>query len=67
MIYLLDTDHNTILQRGGPGVLVLRNRLEDIAKDDYGTGIVSYEEQCRGWTNFINRATTSETHINGPR
>jgi tRNA(fMet)-specific endonuclease VapC len=63
MIYLLDTDHNTILQRGGAGYDELANRLAAIAPDDYGTSIVSYEEQCKGWTDKINRATSPHTRI----
>lgn len=63
MIYLLDTDHNTILQRGGAGYDELVNRLAAIAPDDYGTSIISYEEQCKGWTDKINRATTPHTRV----
>lgn len=61
MIYLLDTDHNTILQRGGAGYDELVNRLAAIAPDDYGTS--SYEEQCKGWTNKINRAATPHARV----
>ena len=65
MIYLLDTDHNSVLQRGGEGAVVLERRLRALGGDDYGTSIVSYEEQCRGWTDYIHRANTPETRIDG--
>ena len=65
MIYLLDTDHNSVLQRGGEGSVVLERHLRALGGDDYGTSIVSYEEQCRGWTDYIHRATTPETRIDG--
>ncbi len=65
MIYQLDTDHNTILQRGGDGAVVLAQRLRALGQDDYGTSIVSYEEQCRGWTDYVHRATTPEVRIDG--
>lgn len=65
MIYLLDTDHNSILQRGGVGSVVLERRLRTLGNDDFGTSIVSYEEQCRGWADYIHRANTSETRIDG--
>lgn len=65
MIYLLDTDHNSVLQRGGEGSVVLERRLRSLGGDDYGTAIVSYEEQCRGWTDYIHRANTSEARIDG--
>ena len=65
MIFLLDTDHNSILQRGGVGSVVLERRLRAIGNDDFGTSIVSYEEQCRGWTDYIHRANTVEGRIDG--
>ena len=63
MIYLLDTDHLSILQRGGAIVTRLTNRLATIGPDDYGTTIVSYEEQCRGWADRINRAQTPAARV----
>lgn len=61
MIYLLDTDHNSVLQRGGEAVLTLQTRLRALGADDFGTSIVSYEEQGKGWADQINRANTSAT------
>ncbi|MES2464550.1 MAG: type II toxin-antitoxin system VapC family toxin [Armatimonadota bacterium] len=63
MIYLLDTDHCSVLQRGGSGYDALADRLSRTPLDDYGTTIVSYEEQCRGWADRINRANTSSARI----
>jgi tRNA(fMet)-specific endonuclease VapC len=63
MIYLLDTDHNTILQRGGAGYDALVARLTAIAPDDYGTTIVSYEEQFKGWVDQINRCKTPQMRV----
>lgn len=65
MIYLLDTDHNSVLQRGGEGARILERRLRALSSDDYGTSIVSYEEQCRGWTDYIHRANTPEARLDG--
>lgn len=56
MIYQLDTDHVTILQRGGANAATLQSRLQELSQYDYGTAIVTYEEQCRGWTAQIDRA-----------
>jgi tRNA(fMet)-specific endonuclease VapC len=56
MIYLLDTDHLTLLQRGGDAGSKIRNRLSLVAPDDYGTTIVTYEEQAEGWLAEISRA-----------
>lgn len=63
MIYLLDTDHITLLQAGTAEGLTIRNRLRAISPDDYGTTVITYEEQCRGWLDKINRAQTTESRV----
>ena len=62
-IYALDTDHCTVLQRGGDGYNGLTARLRAIAPDDYGTTIVSYEEQFKGWLDRLHRVNTSALRI----
>lgn len=48
MLYLLDTDHVSALQGGGEAGSRLVVRLSRVAPDDYGTSIVTFEEQMRG-------------------
>lgn len=48
MIYLLDTDHVSELQRATLSSRRLAERLRQIAPDDYGTTIITFEEQIRG-------------------
>ena len=48
MIYLLDTDHLSELQGGATAGRHLALRLSRVAPDDYGTTIVTFEEQIRG-------------------
>ncbi len=48
-LYLLDTDHMTVWERGGLEKVRLKERLDSIAPDDYGTTIINFEEQMRGW------------------
>ena len=48
MIYLLDTDHVSALQSVGEANRRLVARLRRIAPDDYGTTIITFEEQMRG-------------------
>ena len=48
MIYLLDTDHISELQGISVAGRRLTDRLGRIAPDDYGTTIVTFEEQIRG-------------------
>ena len=48
MIYLLDTDHISELQGVAVAGRRLIERLNRIAPDDYGTTIITFEEQIRG-------------------
>jgi tRNA(fMet)-specific endonuclease VapC len=48
-MYLLDTDHLSILERGGSSCQKLRARLAQVEATEVGTTIISYEEQTRGW------------------
>ncbi len=48
-MYLLDTDHMSLLERGGTPALQLTLRLNPFPDWQIATTIVSYEEQCKGW------------------
>ena len=48
-MHVLDTDHMSILERGGTSALTLNLKLGALADSEIATTIVSYEEQCRGW------------------
>ncbi|MCI0378769.1 MAG: hypothetical protein L0215_14270 [Gemmataceae bacterium] len=56
MPYILDTDHLSILQKGGPEAESLDARLSHYAADEIAATIVSFQEQVRGWLAWINRA-----------
>ena len=45
---ILDTDHLTLLERGGEA-LALQMRLDPLPDSETVTTIVTYEEQMRGW------------------
>ena len=49
LIWLLDTDHLSILERGGGSALPIQMRLGRVLVEEVGTTIVNYEEQMRGW------------------
>lgn len=53
-VYLLDTDHMSLLRRGGANALRLEMRLIAIPETEIVTCVIVYEEQCKGW-----RAKTS--------
>lgn len=48
-MYLLDSDHMSLLERGEAEAVRIRSRLRQVALDDTATAIITYEEQVRGW------------------
>jgi tRNA(fMet)-specific endonuclease VapC len=55
MLYLLDTNHLTMLQRGGESSKRLQARLVKIESSAIATTIISYHEQMGGWLGKANR------------
>ena len=64
-MFVLDTDHMSLLEWGGEGSAVLRERLAEVAADDVATTIISYEEQVRGWMALIARAKSVAQQLGG--
>jgi tRNA(fMet)-specific endonuclease VapC len=62
-MHLLDTDHMSLLDRGGAQGARIRQRLRNVPPDHVATTIVSYEEQTRGWLARIAQAPTIERQI----
>lgn len=62
-MHILDTDHMTILERGGISAYTLRLRLRQVPAGETATTIVSYEEQMRGWLSRVSQAKTPEKLI----
>lgn len=63
-MWLLDTDHLTILERGGSTALPLQMRLGQVPVSEVDTTIINYEEQMRGWLSQAAQANTPEKIIN---
>jgi tRNA(fMet)-specific endonuclease VapC len=56
-VYLLDTDHITILEKGrGAEWDRLQSRLADLGEGDVAATIISFEEQTRGWLSYLAQA-----------
>ena len=53
-MFVLDTDHMSLLEWGGEGSAVLRERLADVDSGGVATTIISYEEQMRGWMAYLD-------------
>lgn len=57
MIYLLDTDHISILQRrSGDSYSQLRSRISQYAEEDFALSVISFHEQFLGANELIARA-----------
>ena len=64
-MYIFDTDHLSVLQRGGKGAVQLRKNLEDKEIDRITTSIISCEEQIQGWLSSIKKAKSLENQSLG--
>jgi tRNA(fMet)-specific endonuclease VapC len=62
-MYILDTDHLSILQRGGQTAQALRFRLASLNSDRVVTTIITYEEQTRGWLSYLSKARSMDEQI----
>jgi tRNA(fMet)-specific endonuclease VapC len=56
MLWILDTDHISLFQRGNPTVI---HKVQLIAHQEIGVTVVSYEEQIRGWLKIISRSSSN--------
>lgn len=66
-MYLLDTDHLSILERGGEESRRLLSRLANVEPDEVAVTIISYEEQTRGWFAYIAKARSPESQLKAYR
>lgn len=62
-MYLLDTDHMSVLRYGGANALRLSLRLSAVQQTQVVTCVVVYEEQMRGWLDVTARSKTGEDFI----
>lgn len=59
-MYILDTDHLSLIQRnGGDGKRILA-RLAAVKDPEVAVTIITYEEQVRGRLNFLSKARTTK-------
>jgi tRNA(fMet)-specific endonuclease VapC len=56
-MYLLDTDHITLLARSGVEGERIRQRVVTVPDGEVRVSIVSYEEQMRGWLAQLNKVS----------
>jgi tRNA(fMet)-specific endonuclease VapC len=59
-MYLLDTDHISLIARGGEEGRRIVKRLVVLPSTEVAVSIISYEEQMRGWLAEIAAARTPD-------
>lgn len=62
-MYILDTDHLSVLDRGGVQAQRLLQKLADVNSTQVSTSIISYEEQMRGWLSYLAKAQNIEQEM----
>ena len=62
---LLDTDHVTLIDRGGQACDNILARIGKVSFNEITVSIVSYEEQMRRWLAVLNTLRRSEKQIDG--
>jgi tRNA(fMet)-specific endonuclease VapC len=62
-MYILDTDHLSVIDRGGANAQHLLQKLASINPTQVATSIISYEEQMRGWLSYAAKAQTIEQQV----
>lgn len=64
-MYILDTDHISILQRGGQSAKSLNARLSSLVTQAIFTTIITYEEQTKGWLAYLAKCKSLSAQILG--
>jgi tRNA(fMet)-specific endonuclease VapC len=62
-MYLLDTDHMSLLQRGGEESNHILRHLRPLPQDDVAVTVVSFEEQTRGWLARIGQQSVTANQV----
>ena len=62
-MYVLDTDHMSLLQRGGEESQRIIAHLRALPPDDVAVTVISFEEQTRGWLAHIAHQTATQNQI----
>jgi tRNA(fMet)-specific endonuclease VapC len=62
-MYILDTDHISVFDRGRRSAQVLLSKLAVVDPSQVVTTIVTYEEQMRGWLSYTARSRSIQEQI----
>jgi tRNA(fMet)-specific endonuclease VapC len=59
-MYLLDTDHISLIPRGGAEGQRILAKLTSFREDEIGVTVITYEEQIKGWLKALSAAKRRE-------
>jgi tRNA(fMet)-specific endonuclease VapC len=62
-MYILDTDHLSLIQHNGREGKQILARLRSITPVDLATTVITYEEQVRGRLNYLSKAKTIDQQV----
>jgi tRNA(fMet)-specific endonuclease VapC len=62
-MYILDTDHISIMDRGGSAAQPLLSRLILVKPNQVFTTIITYEEQMRDWLSYTAKTSSIAEQI----
>ncbi|MFN5513451.1 MAG: type II toxin-antitoxin system VapC family toxin [Cyanobacteriota bacterium] len=62
-MYILDTDHLSLIQRKGQEGMRILSRLATLEEIEIAVTVITYEEQVRGRLGVISRAKTLDEQI----
>lgn len=65
IMYILDTDHLSLIQRNGQEGKQILAKLAAIAESEVVVTVITYEEQVRGRLSVLSRAKTLDEQILG--
>jgi predicted nucleic acid-binding protein len=65
VMYVLDTDHLSLVQRGGAAGQQILSRMAHLRKDELFVTVISYEEQVKGWFKVLSAAKRREETVFG--
>lgn len=66
-MFILDSDHMSLLEWGSTSSAVLRERLASCDESEVATTIINYEEQIRGWMAYLAKAKSIPRQIEAYR
>ncbi len=59
-MYVLDTDHISLIQRGGTEAQRILEKLAHCREDEICVTVITYEEQIKGWLKALSAAKRRE-------